>query len=236
MLYIISVTLFIFLKIMEEKPEIKILVWFDIFDSVIDNDDKEQRAQILFDEVDLVYAQKNSYQSACERIYSNKVHKLPAYVNNDDAVSEYAKEREGTDFNIDIINPIKALGRILDKDPKAIESLFSKIMNDSENPGKPTPPGIPKGAINLADLSPEELEKELPKPIAKAFQGLTEAIAETSNQAQQVISEYMEACNIVGIDEEQATNEGQSYVQSEGKIPAAEFICPVNILDKLDQL
>ena len=82
---------------MEEQPEIKILVWFDIFDSIVDDDEKEQRVQALFDEVDLVYAQKNSYQSACERIYSNKVHKLPAYVNNDDAVSEYAKEREGQD-------------------------------------------------------------------------------------------------------------------------------------------
>lgn len=220
---------------MEEQPEIKILVWFDIFDSIVDDDEKEQRVQALFDEVDLVYAQKNSYQSACERIYSNKVHKLPAYVNNDDAVSEYAKEREGQDVKITIITPVDGLALILDKDVKSIESTFQKMM-DQENPDSTRPSGIPKNAINLAQLSPEELEKELPKPIAKAFQGLTDAIAETSNQAQQIIAEYMEACNIVGIDEEQAQNEGQSYVQSEGKIPAAEFICPVDILDRLDQI
>lgn len=220
---------------MEEQPEIKILVWFDIFDSIVDDDDKEQRTQTLFDEVDLVYAQKNSYQSACERIYSNKVHQLPAYVNNDDSVSEYAKEREGSDVKITVITPVDCLARILDKDPENIESTFQKMV-DNENSGGIKPPGAPRRTINLAELSSEELEKELPKPIAKAFQGLTDAIAETSNQAQQIIAEYMEACNIVGIDEEQAQNEGQSYVQSEGKIPAAEFICPVSILDKLDQI
>jgi hypothetical protein len=216
---------------MEKEPKKKILVWFDLFDSLINNPDKEERAQAMFDEVDLVYAQKNSYQSACERVYSNKVHKLPAYVNNDDAVQEYAKEREEED--IILISPMDALARILNKDMKEIERIFTKMMGQESDE---MPNGMPKGAINLANLSPEELEKELPKPIAKAFQGLHEAIAETSNQAQTIIAEYMEACNVVGIDEDQAQTEGQSYVQNEGKIPAAEFICPVGILDRLDQI
>ena len=213
---------------MNDNKKMKILVWFDIFDSLISQDyeDRSERAHTLFEDVDCVYATEgSSYRSACEYTYSSKVHKLPTYVNNDEAVKAYAKEKEDAE-QIEVITPVDVLAAILDRDADSLEGYFESLTEEGEKPR----------GTNIADMSKEEMHKQLPGPIANAFQGLTDAIDETQARAGEIISEYMSACDISGIDESQAKEEGQSYMSSEGAIPAAEFICPVNILDKLKQI
>ena len=48
---------------MNDNKKMKILVWFDIFDSIISQDyeDRSERAHTLFEDVDCVYAAKGIY-------------------------------------------------------------------------------------------------------------------------------------------------------------------------------
>jgi hypothetical protein len=237
-LYIISDTqpIILLLTMSNDKKEINILVWFEVFNSLIaqDYENRSDRVLDMFDDADIIYADKNSYRSACEFVASSKIHKMPDYINNDEAVKAYAKEREVEYDKINVIAPIDVLAIIVDKNPEELEETFDEISNGmvsglSDNSHKP------KG-INISEMSEEEMRENLPGPIADAFHGLTKAIEETSSRAEEIISEYMSACDISGIDESQAKEEGQSYMSSDGGIPAAEFICPVNILDRLKQI
>lgn len=235
MLYILSniQPILLLLTMSNDKNEINILVWFEVFDSLVaqDYENRIDRVLDMFDTADVVYASKDSYRSACEFVSSSSVHKMPDYINNNEAVHAYAKERETEYDKINIITPIDVLGAIVGKNPEELEETFDQIASRilSDNSDKPN-------VINIADMSKEEMRKSLPGPIADAFHGLQEAIEETSSRAGDIIAEYMSACDIDGIGERQAKEEGQNYIRSEGGIPAAEFICPVNILDRLKQI
>ena len=58
-----------------------------------------------------------------------------------------------------------------------LENMFSSM--DDYASGFSESSGGPK-AINIADMSEEEIDKKLPSPIANAFKGLNQAIQETS--------------------------------------------------------
>lgn len=218
-----------------------VLVWFELFEQLLrlDYEERSERIDNLFSEADIVYAYSgNSYQNACERTYSSKVRKLPAYINNDEALKEYVKENvPGDDDSIEVLAPLDVLAKIVGKAMSELEDMLGEDSSWGEGADmlgmsgdKDTKP------INIADMSEEELDKKLPSPIANAFKGLNQAIQETSQMAHSILEEYMGACSLEGIDEKQAKDEGESYLGSEGKIPAAEFICPVSILDKLKNI
>ena len=79
----------------------KILVWFEIFEKVIQNNDMRKIVENAFSVHDIIYTHQESLQSAAEWTYMSKIHVMPTYVNNDEAVHEYAKEKEeGVDCEI----------------------------------------------------------------------------------------------------------------------------------------
>lgn len=203
----------------------KIMVWFDFYESLASKEGKDDLLQDMMEDVDLVLAPAHSLQGAKERVYSNKVHELPEDIDNEDAVHKYCENIIDGEFELMLVSDVVC--KILDMTKEEIRSKYNEFLGayNSENPNIKS--------VNIAKASDDDL-KELPKVIRDAMRGVRDACQQAEHMSQEIVSEYMTACNIQNIPEKQAEEEGQSYLAS--KIPADEFICPVGILDKLKNL
>ena len=212
-----------------EQTTITALVWFKVYDYMYIYADEAQKE--IFDELasnaDLLYTPDDdeSYQSALEREYEENVRKLPSDVDN----TEDARISINTDFIDEMhngsISEIKVIGP---------EEVRSALLGDE----KDAP--FDYSEINMMGNQPMTEEQfhnaaeNLPGRIGDKLRGLVGAIDEVNREANEIFGRYIQESEEQGLTEDQAKTEAKSYMQ--GKIPAAEFIAPVGILDALKDL
>jgi hypothetical protein len=190
------------------------------------NDEQKEKFNELTDSADLFYAaDKDSYQSALERVYDDQVRMLPEGTDCTEDAIEYIV----TDLNLEsglitasdceIIGPEKLkellLGENANKNP-----ISYNQMNDEMKP------------MTAEDI--EQMTHKLPGRVGEQLKGLMGAIDEVNETAGEIFARYAEQCDSLGVDKEQAKVEAEQYMK--GGVPAAEFVAPVNILDDLKKI
>jgi len=202
----------------------KIMIWFKAYDLMYmyADDSQKQDFNNLVDSIDRFYAaDDDSYQSACERVYDDKVRMLPEEINNTADATAHIKAElllEEDVTNLDIIGP---------------ERLKSELLGDSDD----APVEYSDMGKDLRKMTNEEVEdavERMPGRIGEQMKGLMEAIEEVNDNASSIFTHYVEESASRGISKEQAKEEAEAYMT--GEIPAAEFIAPVAILDNLKDL
>lgn len=216
---------------MIEKQKKTVMIWFKVYDLMYmySNDTQKDDFNALVNKADIIYAaDKESYQSACERVYDDKVRILPEGIDNTEDATEAIKSDllryEITDYvgfsdEIEIITP---------------ERVKAEFLGDKSNRG---PIEYNKMNGDLGPLDPEELDEmaeKLPGRIGEQLKGLVGAIDEVNQTAEEIFQQYALKCKAEGIEEAQAKEEASEYMK--GKIPAAEFVAPVGILDSLKDI
>ncbi len=208
---------------MEENKTI--MIWFKIYDLMYmySNDSQKEDFNSLVDKVDIFYAaDKESFQSACERVYDDQVRLLPEEVDNTEDAEAYIKTDlmlESDLTNLDIISPERVKTELLGDEVNNSPMEYSQMNNEI----KPMTP---------QDL--EEAAERLPGRIGEQLKGLMGAIDEVNEDASEIFARYASECDSIGVDKEQAKSEAEQYMK--GNIPAAEFVAPVAILDNLKNL
>ena len=206
---------------MEDKTTV--LVWFKVYDYMYMYADNAQRE--TFDKIannaDFLFTPDDeSYQSALEREYEEKVRKLdPEVDNTEQAKDDIAANLGRLKSELNIIGP---------------EEMRNSLMGGSKDDP------FDYSEINMMGKQPmteEDFNKtaeNLPGRIGEKLRELVGSIDEVNQEANEIFGRYISESQDQGIDEEQAKNEAKSYMT--GEIPAAEFIAPVLILDELRNL
>ena len=201
------------------------MIWFKIYDLMYmyANDTQKDDFNSLVDRVDIFYAaDKESYQSACERAYEDQVRMLPEEIDNTEDAEAYIKTDMLLDAdvtNLDIISPERMKTELLGEEANKGPMTYSQMNNDM----KPMTP---------QDL--EEAAERLPGRIGEQLKGLMGAIDEVNENASEIFARYAAECDALGVGKDQAKEEAEQYMKS--NIPAAEFVAPVAILDNLKNL
>ena len=207
------------------EKEKKIMIWFKVYDLMYmyANDVQKDDFNSLVDKVDIFYAaDKESYQSACERAYENQVRMLPEEIDNTEDAEAYIRTDmllESDITNLDIISPERMKTELLGEEANKGPMAYSQMNND------------------MRPMTPQDLEEaaeKLPGRIGEQLKGLMGAIDEVNENASEIFARYAQECDNIGVGKDQAKQEAELYMK--GNIPASEFVAPVAILDNLKKL
>lgn len=208
-----------------EKQKKTIMIWFKVYDLMYmySNDAQKDDFNTLVNTADIFYAaDKESYQSACERVYDDQVRLLPEGTESTEDAEVYIKADlmlEESVSDIEIIGPEKVKSEFIGDQSNRGPIEYNKMNSDM-------------GALNPEDL--DEMAEKLPGRIGDQLKGLMGAIDEVNQTAEEIFEQYALKCKDEGITEDQAKQEASEYMK--GEIPAAEFVAPVGILDSLKEI